>query len=131
MALRFARRLALSSQVAVAHAPASWRKPSPRADVTWQHGRADAPLRGLYMRAALLPAAAGASALRRVRCSRMRLTRSAAAASGGDAWRQNLVTSDADVRSLALAARRVAVLGIKTEAKARIHCIMAGRAHAR
>ena len=51
------------------------------------------------------------------------LTRSAAASASADAgdsesWRANLVTSRTAVQELALRARRVAVLGIKTEAKA-------------
>jgi predicted CoA-binding protein len=45
----------------------------------------------------------------------MPLTRAAAAA---EPWRLNLVTDPAAVRALALAARVVAVLGIKTEAQA-------------
>ena len=76
------------------------------------------------MRAAF-PAAGGgaaAAAWRGAQRRRMRVTRSAAAAAsagGDDAWRANLLTADADVRALALSARRVAVLGIKTEEKAR------------
>ena len=46
------------------------------------------------------------------------LTRSAAAgAPAEEAWRENLVENPEAAQALALAARRVAVLGIKTEAK--------------
>jgi hypothetical protein len=64
----------------------------------------------------------------RVRLSRMRATRSttaparavaAAADAAENAYKANLVTRQADISALAAAARRVAVLGIKTADKAR------------
>ncbi len=57
-------------------------------------------------------------------CTRtMHVTRAAAAAAaaaGSDesAWRANLLTKQADISALAASAKRVAVLGIKTAAKA-------------
>lgn len=50
------------------------------------------------------------AAPRWARSKSMMLTRATAS------WRSNLVTDDAAIKSLALSARRVAVLGIKTEA---------------
>jgi hypothetical protein len=83
------------------------------------------------MHAVSLPCSAPAAVAAARRCARRmacsaRVTRSATAAaaaassgSGDDAWRANLLTATPDIRALAASARRVAVLGIKTDAKAR------------
>jgi hypothetical protein len=40
-------------------------------------------------------------------------------ANTGDQWKENLITKDEDIVQLARSAKRVAVLGIKTEKKVR------------